>query len=120
MSKIELDLKEHFDIIEEGTEYQLPVYKVVDGKGIEEVPNQFQTLKFVRGSKLGEEEVEKRRGTLHEHLLSVMIHDLKFKSQLVPSRETSIVIRNLEEALMWLRQRQIDRLKREVEGTYKK
>ena len=50
----------------------------------------------------------------------MMIHDLKFKSSIVPSRESSIVITKLQEALMWLRQRQIDRVKRDVEGTYKK
>ena len=30
-----VELKEDFDILEEGTHYQLPCYKVVDGKGIE-------------------------------------------------------------------------------------
>ena len=123
-----IDLKEDFKILEEGTEYSLPVYDVVDGKGIvrvedtgaEDDPFQNQLLSFVRGSKLGEDNVEKKRGTLHEHLLSVMIHDLQFKNSLVPSREGSIVITKLQEALHWLRQRQIDRLKRNVEGTYEK
>lgn len=125
---MEINLKEGFDIIEEGTKYSLPVYDVVEGKGIVKVedtgeendPFQTQIINFVRGSKLGDEEVDKKRGTLHEHLLSMMIHDLKFKSSLVPSRESSIVVTKLEEALMWLRERQIDRVKREVEGTYKK
>lgn len=125
---MEINLKEGFDIIEEGTKYSLPVYDVVEGKGIVKVedtgeendPFQTQIINFVRGSKLGDEEVDKKRGTLHEHLLSMMIHDLKFKSNLVPSRESSIVVTKLEEALMWLRERQIDRVKREVEGTYKK
>lgn len=116
---MEIDLKENFDILENGSQYVLPKYKVVDGKGLEEVfPG--QDLQFVRGSKLGTEEVEKREGTLHEHLLSVMIHDLTFKNGLVPSRETSVAITKLQEALMWLRQRQIDRLKRNVQGTYQK
>jgi hypothetical protein len=127
-----LDLKEDFEIIEEGTKYRLPEYEVLDGQGIKKtegkragngefykVPHPIE-IRFVRGSKLGDEDVEKRNGTLHEHLLAMMIHDLKFKSKLVPSRETSLAITKLEEGLMWLRQRQIDRLKREVEGTYKK
>jgi len=48
----------------------------------------------------------------------MMIHDLKFKNQLVPSREGSLVITKLQEALGWLRQRQIDRQQRKVDGTY--
>lgn len=127
-----LDLKEDFEIIEEGTRYQLPEYEVKEGAGLIRTVGKkakngeyYQTaipveIRFVRGSKIGDENVEKRNGTLHEHLLAMMIHDLKFKSNLVPSRETSLAITKLEEAMMWLRQRQIDRLKREVEGTYKK
>ena len=121
-----LDLKEDFEVLEEGTSYALPKYKVEEGTGlIRRIAGSFTEdshvkLDFVRGSKLGEEDVERRVGTLHEHVLAVMIHDLKFKSKLVPSRETALAITKLEEALMWLRQRQIDRLKREVEGTYQK
>lgn len=113
-----LDLKEHFEIVENGTTYLLPTYEVVDGKGIVETEESLK-INFVRGSKLADEDVEKRVGTLHEHLLSMMIHDLKFKNGLVPSREGALVITKLEEALHWLRARQIDRVKREVVGTYK-
>ncbi len=116
---MEIDLKENFLTIEEGTHYQLPCYQVIDGKGIERVAS-FVDLKFVRGSKLKDEEVERREGTLHEHVLSVIISDLKYKNTLVPNREGSLVITKIEEALHWLRQRQIDRKKREVQGTYKK
>jgi len=90
------ELKEDFKIVEEGTQYLL------------------------RGSKLAGEEVPKREGTLHEHLLSAIIHDLQYKSKLVPSRETDIVITKMQEALQWLRQRQVDRVKRNVVGTYQK
>ena len=115
-----IELKEHFKIIEEGTQYELPVYEVVDGLGIKEVECPGLLIGFVRGSKLKDEEVQKRIGTLHEHLLSCMIYDLKYKNGLVPSREGSLVITKLEEALGWLRQRQVDRIKRDVVGTYKK
>lgn len=114
-----LDLKEDFEIIEEGTTYALPIYRVGD-MGIERVEGELLAIKFVRGSRIATEEVEKREGTLHEHLLAMMIHDMKYKSSLVPSRESSLVITKLEEALGWLRQRQIDRAKRDVLGTYKK
>lgn len=114
-----IDLKDNFDIEVDGTIYKLPTYDVVDGKGIVESPDTLE-IRFVRGSKLNDEQVERVRGTLHEHLLSMMIHDLRFKNNLVPSRETSIVITKLQEAQQWLLQRQIDRKSREVEGTYKK
>lgn len=116
---MEIDLKNEFEIIEEGTRYALPEYKVVDGKGIE-LTGSKHIIRFVRGSKLGTEDVEKKEGMLHEHLLSMMIHDLKFKNTLVPSREGSIVITKLEEAYLWMVKRQVDRTERGVQGTYKK
>ena len=113
-----LDLKEEFEIVENGTTYLLPTYEVVDGKGIIKTEESLK-VNFVRGSKLADEDVEKRVGTLPEHLVSMMIHDLKYKNGLVPSREGTLVITKLEEALHWLCARQIDRVKREVVGTYK-
>lgn len=114
-----IELKEHFETVEQGTHYRLPKYRVVDGKGIEETGD-FIDLMFLRGSKLKGEEVEKRERTLHEHILSVMIEDLQYKNKLVPSRESNFVITHLQDALNWLRQRQVDRLKRAVQGTYQK
>lgn len=109
--------KRAFKTIELGTQYQIPVYKVVDGKGIEETGD-LLSINFVRGSKLKDEDVAKREGILHEHLLSVMIEDLKYKSSLFPSRETSIVITKLEEARHWLEERQKAREAAGVIGTY--
>lgn len=110
--------KEHFTTIEEGSSYGLPNYEVVDGVGIVELESQ-TVISFVRGSKLGNEKVEKRTGILHEHLLAVMIADLQLKNKLVPSREGSLTITALQDALHWQRERQIDRTKRNVVGTYK-
>lgn len=115
-----IDLKNDFNIIEEGTQYELPQYKVVDGVGIEKIEGPGVLVNFVRGSKVKDEDVEKREGTLHEHLLAMMIHDLQYKNSLVPSREGSLVITKLQEAYLWLVQRQIDRTKRNVVGTYQK
>jgi len=109
--------KRAFKTVEQGTHYELPIYEVVDGKGIVET-GETHPIKFVRGSKLKDEDVEKREGTLHEHLLSCMIEDLKFKSSLVPSRETSIVITKLEEAQHWLEERTRARDAAGVLGTY--
>lgn len=112
-------MKRNFETIEQGTEYNLPIYKVTDGVGIE-LTGDFQTIKFVRGSKLKDEEVEKREGTLHEHLLSMMIEDLKYKNTLVPSRESALVITKLEEARMWMEERQRVREANNTQGTYQK
>ena len=121
---MKLELKEDFIVAEEGTRYALPNYRIVEGKGLEKIkeddPNFYtdQYIEFVRGSKDKEDGVDEKVGTLHEHLLAMMIHDLKYKNQLVPSREGELIIEKLQEALGWLRQRQVDRTKRKVVGTY--
>jgi hypothetical protein len=114
-----LELKEDFQTIVPGTVYLLPEYEVVDKQGIRRTGGKIE-LRFVRGSKNPDEPVERCQGTLHEHLLATMIHDLKHKNELVPSREGALVITKLQEALGWLRQRQVDRQNRAVDGTYKK
>lgn len=111
--------KRGFITHEKGTMYEVPCYTVVDGKGIEET-DESVVINFVRGSKLKDEEVEKRDGTLHEHILSVMIEDLKFKNSLVPSREGSLAITKLEEARMWMEERTKAREASGTLGTYKK
>ena len=110
--------KRAFNTVELGTLYELPVYRVVDGKGIEET-GEVLPLTFVRGSKLTDEDVEKREGTLHEHIISTLIHDLRFKNKLNPARETSVVITKLEEALFWQEERTRARESAGVLGTYK-
>ena len=115
---MEIDLKNEFVTDEKGTTYRVPCYRVVDGKGIEKTEDEM-VIRFVRGSKLKDEDVEKREGTLHEHILSVLIEDMKYKNSLVPSRDGSIIIHHLEDAYLRMVNRQIDRIKRNVQGTYK-
>lgn len=117
---MDVNLKTEFTIIADGASYMLPCYEVQDNVGIVPVQDQHVTISFVRGSKLGTEDVERHTGTLHEHLLSAMIHDLKMKNNIVPSRESALVITSLEQALHWLWARQIDRAQRNVLGTYQK
>lgn len=119
MENLTLELKEEVRICEEGTHYQLPVYEVIPGTGIVKVGGHLN-VHFVRGSKNKEDQIEGKTGTMHEHLLAMMIYDLQYKNKLVPSREGALVITKLQEALHWLRQRQVDRIKRDVVGTYKK
>lgn len=110
--------KRAFLTVEQGTTYEVPIYEVIDGKGIEETGNVL-SITFVMGSKLKDEDVPKREGTLHEHIISVMIEDLKFKHLLVPSKETACAITHLQEAQHWLEERVISREAEGVLGTYK-
>ena len=121
MRKMEIMLKDDFEVVEDGATYIVPIYKATS-EGLKEVmdtgkkddPFQNQIINFVRAeNNLNSANV----GTLHEHLLKVMIYDLKIKNQHVRSRETYIAITKMEEAYNVLLQRQIDRTDREVIGT---
>lgn len=59
-------------------------------------------------------------GTTVEDLLAVAIGKLNMYNKEVPSRETSLAITKLEEALLWLHYRTVDRTQRHVEGTKEK
>lgn len=56
-------------------------------------------------------------GTTVEDLIAVAIGKLSMYNKKVPSRETSLAITKLEEALLWLHYRTVDRTQRHVEGT---
>lgn len=119
---------EGFRIIDDGCEYSLPLYQVIDGKGLVMVkdtgqkndPFQRQIIRFVRGSKLNADSVPRRKGTRHEDLLAMQIYDLNLKNELVPCRETAKTIKCLEKALYHLHTRQEKRKKRNVHATYHK
>jgi hypothetical protein len=110
--------KRAFRTVEQGHWYEIPNYKVVEGKGIEETGT-VTTIGFVRGSKVsGENKSEPKEGTLHEHLLSMMIEDLKFKYDEYPSEETKNALQHLKEAQRWLEERVLAREAAGVLGTY--
>lgn len=56
-------------------------------------------------------------GTTVDDLIAVAIGKLSMYNKEVPSRETSLAITKLEEALLWLHYRTVDRTQRNVEGT---
>lgn len=100
-----------------GATYKLPTYKVTnegieDGSGVEIV--------FCKGNK-EDETVFRQEGvfiesviqTAKQHLESINVGDLS-------TRENSIAITKLDEAIMWLNKRSEDRKLIEVQGTYKK
>lgn len=111
--------KRAFLTVQPGHLYEVPIYKVVEGIGIVEVNHGRQRISFVRGSKIeGENKTEPLQGTLHEHLVTVMIEDLKFKHAEFPSKETACAITNLEQARHWMEEREKVRDAAGVLGTY--
>lgn len=126
---------ENFEVNELGTSYSIPKYQVQDGKGIiclvdRELDKQrgtnpsadsFVDVVFVRGDKTDNGiTIPRVDGILHEQLLGMMIEDMKYKNNLVPSRESALAITKLQEALFWLEERQNQRTKVGTVGTYNK
>lgn len=56
-------------------------------------------------------------GTTNEAVLEVVIDRLTVLNRMLPSRQNSIAIRKLEEAVMWLNDRTAERVARGVEGS---
>lgn len=107
-----------FRTLEIGRHYDLPVFSVKKGEGLAYSGWDLQ-VPFVRGSKDPAERIQQTEGVTHESLLEMQIADLQHKSKLLPSRETSIAITKLQEALMWLRERSRRRQREGTLGTYK-
>lgn len=97
--------------------YMLPTY-VVTNEGIQDGSG--VALQFCKGNKV-DETAYRQEGiftesliqTAKQHLEAVNVGELA-------TRETSLAIIKLEEALMWLAKRVEDRKLREVLGTYQK
>ena len=107
-------------VIEEivsGATYKVPTYIVTnegmtDGEGIE--------IKFCKGNK-EDEAVFRQEGMFTETLIKVAKTYLETVNVgEMATRETSMAITKLDEALFWIEKRANDRKLREVQGTYKK
>lgn len=59
-------------------------------------------------------------GTTNEEVLEALIDRLQTLNAKFPCRENSIVLTHLDSALLWLKKRTEDRLKRGVEGKHVK
>jgi hypothetical protein len=60
-------------------------------------------------------------GVTHEALLAILIDRMRsFQKGPYSCRENAIALTHLEEALMWLQRRTVERIKRGVEGTHEK
>lgn len=105
------------DTIIEGATYQVPTYKVTnngieDGEGIE--------ILFCKGNK-EDENILRQEGMFTETLIQTAKQYLESVNVGVMStRETSMVITKLDEALMWINKRAEDRKLRGVQATYQK
>jgi hypothetical protein len=73
-------------------------------------------LKFQEGPR---HEVGHNGLYIEEDVLPVLIQHLKNLNAVLPSRETSLAITNLEQCKMWLRERREQREAQKVLGTYK-
>lgn len=58
------------------------------------------------------------QGTTLEEMLRVSIERLSYLNQKFPSRENSIALTKMQEAVMWLNARTADRVARGVEGKH--
>jgi hypothetical protein len=101
----------------EGAIYKVPTFKVTnegieDGIGIEIV--------FCKGNK-EDESLLRQEGLFSETLIQTVKQYLESVNVgQMATRETSMAITKLDEALMWINKRAEDRKLREVQGTYKK
>lgn len=101
----------------EGATYKVPTFKITnkgieDGSGIEIV--------FCKGNK-EDEKVLRQEGVFTETIIQTAKQYLESVNVgEMATRETSMVITKLDEALMWIAKRAEDRKIREVQGTYRK
>lgn len=100
-----------------GATYKVPTFKVTnegiqDGAGLE--------ILFCKGNKL-DESAFRQEGVFSETLIQVVKEYLESVNVgELATRETSMVITKLDEALMWINKRSEDRRLRGVQGTYQK
>jgi hypothetical protein len=94
-----------------GHTYELENFEEKEAKG--------QILQFIHKEPIAPGHPELKTisdGTTNEEVLEVLIDRMNYLNKQFPCRENSIVITNLETALLWLEKRTNDRKKRLVEG----
>jgi hypothetical protein len=98
-------------VLTEGHRYELVNFDDPESKG--------QIIQFIEKKPASEgssELVLVNDGTTNEELMRVLINRIQFLNAKFPSRENSISITKIEEALMWQEKRTRDRQSRGVEG----
>jgi hypothetical protein len=105
------------ETVVEGATYNIPTYKVTnegisDGSGT--------TIFFCKGNK-EDDTVLRQEGVFTETLIQVAKQYLESVNVgSMATRETSMTITKLDEALMWIQKRADDRKLRGVQATYQK
>lgn len=96
-----------WNCLKEGHEYSVELQP-------KDKPSYFVELNFQDGTvpEVG------HNGLTNEVVLEILINRMKFLNGKFPSRENSIVITKLQESLMWLNARTIEREERGVEGKH--
>lgn len=103
-------------VVKEGATYELPRYKVTD-YGIED--GGIGVITFCKGNK-EDESVPRQTGFFTESLIQVAKEYLTAVNKgEMETRETTMAITKLDEALMWIDKRKQDREERGVLSTYK-
>ena len=99
-------------------EYLIPKWTLADDNSglVQKESASWAVLQFCRGTK-DTPIKERKAGILQQTVVEALIYDLQEANKKVPSRETSIVITKLEEALLWIQKRSSDRKKRGVQFT---
>lgn len=109
------DPREIFPVYE--GRYLLPTY-VVTNEGIEDGGG--EEIFFCKGNR-EDESVHRHEGFFSETLIETVKQFLQENNVgELATRETSMAITKLDEALMWLQKRSDDRKRRGVQGTYQK
>ncbi len=104
-------------IIKEGAAYLVPTFQVTDN-GMEDAESKI--MHFCKGDK-SNPDVFRQEGFFTESLIAVAKINLESVNVgALATRETSMAITKLDEALMWINKRAEDRKLREVQGTYQK
>lgn len=103
-------------VVEKST-YEVPTY-YINNEGIQDgIPSK---ILFCKGNK-EDESVPRQSGVFTETLIAAAKRYLEENNVGdLASRETSMAITKLDEALLWLLKRADDRALRGVQGTYKK
>lgn len=100
-----------------GASYEIPTFKITN-EGVED--GNGTLVLFCKGDK-EDEVIFRQEGVFTETLIQVAKEYLETVNVgEMATRETSMVITKLDEALMWINKRAEDRKLRGVQGTYKK
>lgn len=106
-------------VIEPGHKYELEYF--VDEKDLIR-SHGHDTIQFIHKTPYPdhpEKLMKVMDGTTNEEVLLMLIDRMRFLNASLPSRQSSIALTKLEEALMWLENRTAERKNRNVEGTHK-